>query len=110
MKINDWLAAHPPHPLRPRITCADGFSISVQACAFNYCRPREDGAVHYEAVELGFPNRELPLDFDEYREDPNTLDTVWAYVPVDMVDMLLAHHGGILQNVTALRAKKEATR
>ena len=40
--------------LRTRLICKDGFSVSVQASEFHYCRPRINGADEYEAVELGF--------------------------------------------------------
>ena len=39
-----------------RIECADGFSMSVQASVHNYCEPRNDNAVSYTEVEVGFAN------------------------------------------------------
>ena len=81
---------------RPRVQCADGYSVSVQVGTFLYCRPRVDGAEHYEAVELGYPSAEDPL-INEYAENPwNYTDTVYGYVPVEIVDELLQKHGGII--------------
>ena len=80
---------------RPRLLCNDGFSISVQASKFHYCRPRLDGAQDYEAVELGYPSMEDEL-INEYAEDDwNYTETVYGYVPIEVVEKLIEKHGGI---------------
>lgn len=82
---------------RPRIVCKDGYSVSVQASGFHYCKPRVDGADKYESVELGFPNREDPL-INDYAEDYGDLTrTVYGYVPVEVVNELIEKHGGIAE-------------
>ena len=82
--------------VRPYIECADGFTISVQASDFHYCSPRINGADQYENVELGFPNMEEPLIAD-YAVDPDDLtQTVYGYVPIDVVNKLIEKHGGIV--------------
>ena len=80
---------------RPRLFCNDGFSISVQASSFHYCKPRLDGIQDYESVELGFPSMEDEL-INEYAEDDwNYTETVYGYVPIDVVEKLIEKHGGI---------------
>lgn len=79
---------------RPRLLCNDGFSISVQASKFHYCRPRLDGAQDYEAVELGYPSDEDEL-INDYAEDDDYTNTVYGYVPIEVVEKLIEKHGGI---------------
>ena len=81
---------------RPRVKCADGFEISVQASHCHYCDPREDGAAVYETVELGYPNMEEPLIIDYAEEPDGPLGTVYGYVPVSIVCELVSKHGGII--------------
>jgi hypothetical protein len=79
-----------------RIECADGFSMSVQASRFNYCSPRVDDAAAYEEVEIGFPSLAEPL-LRSYAEDADRLtDTVYPYVPSQLVVDVVAKHGGIV--------------
>lgn len=81
---------------RPRIKCKDGFTVSVQAGEYLYCRPRINGADEYERVELGFPSAEDELIID-YAEDPDDpTETVYCYVPIDIVVKLIEKHGGIV--------------
>lgn len=78
---------------RSRVVCKDGYSISVQASEYHYCTPRinlEDG--YYYEVELGFPNEYDEL-IDGYAEDKGSTDTVFPYVPIEVVDELIAKHG-----------------
>lgn len=81
--------------LRPHAVCADGFRISIQASQYHYCTPREDGQIDYKQVELGYPSKEeeMILDFAEDPDDPT--NTVYGYVPVEVVDKMLEKHGGI---------------
>jgi len=107
--------------VRPRILCNDGFSVSVQASEYTYCHlsytqwqnedgwqvingeywlPREtprnfktDHYTPYESVELGFPSEEDEL-INEYAEDNDYTNTVYGYVPVDIVEKLIEKHGG----------------
>ena len=82
---------------RPHCKCADGYVVSIQASSNHYCSPRADGRdVQYEAVELGYPNQPDELIL-EYAEEPDSpCETVYGYVPVDVVDALCAKHGGIV--------------
>lgn len=82
--------------IRPHVQCADGFTVSVQASSFHYCVPRIDGDCNYEEVELGYPNAEDPL-INEYAEDyDRPTETVYACVPIDVVNQLIEKHGGIV--------------
>ena len=80
--------------IRPRVICADGFEISVQASENHYCEPRVNGAEQYESVELGFPNMVEP-DIIEYAEKDCYTETVYGWVPVEVVNKVIEKHGGI---------------
>lgn len=82
----------------PRVhaICSDGFRISIQASEFHYCSPRVNGADSYENVELGFPSREDELIM-AYAEDPDEpTETVYGFVPIEIVNQLIEKHGGII--------------
>lgn len=82
--------------VRPKIVCKDGFEVSVQASEFHYCHPRAStNPMLYDQVELGFPSEAVPewLEYAEEQYDPT--DTVYGYVPVELVDAALEKHGGI---------------
>jgi hypothetical protein len=82
--------------VRPRIACVDGFDVSVQAGSLLYATPRTDEGP-WSAVEVGFPSaRPEPWDeWSQYAEEPdNPTETVYSYVPLTMVEALIASHGG----------------
>lgn len=85
-----------PTPTK-RIECKDGFSISVQANTYTYCTPRENRAWPYSEVELGYPS-ELDDLIEVYSDEPGTTQTVYGYVPIDIVNKLIEKHGGITNN------------
>lgn len=81
---------------RPRAVCKDGFSISIQASCFHCCTPRISGGdIDYENVELGFPSEPDELIFN-HAEDADHTNTVYPYVPIDVVEELMKKHGGII--------------
>ncbi len=83
--------------LNKTVVCADGFTMSVQAHAGAYCTPRISDADKYTTVEVGFPNQAEPLLL-HYAEDPNNLtDTVYGWVPAQVVTNIIAKHGGIVE-------------
>lgn len=106
MTVKDWLAkpvkthtyydgTYEVQENRPRLYCNDGYSISVQASEFHYCSPRINGAQDYESVELGFPSEEDEL-INEYTDSGfDYTDTVYGYVPIEIVEKLIEKHGGI---------------
>tara|TARA_B100000287_G_scaffold39090_1_gene35724 strand:+ start:6739 stop:7074 length:336 start_codon:yes stop_codon:yes gene_type:complete len=77
------------------VVCQDGFSFSVQASNGSYCSPREDFAEHYTEVEIGYPSEKEP-SIMEYCENPESpTETVYGYVPSDLVRHVIDKHGGI---------------
>lgn len=82
--------------VRPRMKCADGYEVSVQAGFYLYSEPRTDEAGEYTKVELGFPNMVDP-ELEEYAEEwDDPLGTVYGWVPVELVNKLIEKHGGIV--------------
>ena len=80
-----------------RVLCADGFSMSVQAFDGAYCSPRVDDAPVYTEVEVGYPSQRESLLLP-YAENPDApTDTVYGYVPVETVFLVISKHGGMLE-------------
>ena len=79
-----------------KIECADGFSMSVQASRYNYCEPRIDNAKTYTQVEVGFPNAYEPLLASYAEDDTAYTNTVYGYVPAQIIVDVCAKHGGIV--------------
>ena len=79
------------------VVCADGFSMSVQAHDGAYCEPRRDAQRKYTLVEVGFPSaeEELIMPWAEDRNQPT--ETVYGYVPVDVVTNVIVKHGGMVR-------------
>jgi hypothetical protein len=97
-----------------QVVCADGFKMSVQAHDGAYCEPRVSDAEKYTAVEVGFPTQEEPLimEWAESPDDPT--NTVYGWVPVDVVTNVIVKHGGIVEGdvpagVIPVRVKKNET-
>ena len=83
--------------LNPRVMCADGFTMSVQAHDGAYCSPRVNNAESYDEVEVGFPSSAEPLLMD-WCDGPNDpTGTVYGYVPVQVVTNVIAKHGGMVE-------------
>jgi len=83
--------------LNDKVVCADGFSMSVQANEFAYCSPRISNAASYSEVEVGYPSTEEPdlMDWVESPERPT--DTVYAWVPSEVVRAVIEKHGGMVE-------------
>lgn len=80
----------------PHITCVDGFTMSVQAGRNVYCSPRDEVGP-WLSVEISFPNRIEPLLW-EYADEPGRwTKTVYGYVPVGLVGIIIECHGGFKQ-------------
>jgi len=79
-----------------RVKCKDGFTMSVQASSVAYCSPRIDDGKYYK-VEVGFPSQKesLLLKYAEEPEDPT--NTVYGYVPVNTVYLVITKHGGMAE-------------
>jgi hypothetical protein len=90
---------------RPRIECRDGFSVSCQADKGTYCEPRKNLVNEYAKVELGFPSEADDLISSYAYGGENPTDTVYGYVPVEIVDALISKHGGFERSLW-LRTKR----
>ena len=79
---------------RPRLVCVDGFSMSVQGSAGHYCEPRitQD---NYEKMEIGFPSEPEELIAEYAENDTDLTQTVYGYVPVELIQKVIDKHGGI---------------
>jgi len=78
------------------VICADGFSVSVQAGGPLYCSPSTSDTDRYAEVELGYPSRPSALLL-RYASDPkDPTDTIYPYVPVEIVSELIRAHGGMI--------------
>jgi hypothetical protein len=94
----------------PRIVCLDGFSMSVQARSSSYCTPRHDNpGTPYTHVECGYPSS-TPLTAElrrfaeslygcEQENDCDFTETVYGYVPVEIVTAELLEHGGVVEGM-----------
>lgn len=81
--------------LVPQMVCADGFEMSVQAGRTHYCDPRYDGEREYDSFEVGYPSEQDDL-LTPYAEDRRRLtETVYGYVPADVIDAVIVKHGGL---------------
>lgn len=82
------------------IQCTDGFEISVQASEYSYCSPRVTQDIEYHQFECGFPNAPVP-ELNKWKDGGDEVDdkeTVYGYVPVEVIVKLVESHGGIKQD------------
>ena len=82
----------------PYVICNDGFKMSVQVGETLYSSPKGYSKKYVEA-EIGYPSEREPL-LDKYAEkdfdtDCDYTDTVYPYVPIKVIDMVIEKHGGI---------------
>lgn len=84
-------------PIR-RLKPKDGHTLSIQASKYHYCEPRSDRESYnqYEKFEIGFPTfrSTMLMPFAEEPERPT--DTVYAYVPKEIIERLIKRHGGVV--------------
>ena len=86
-------------PIYKHVVCADGVRLSVQASQYHYSTPREDEGP-YSAVEVGYIQDEKdqvvapPDTWRAHADGSEFPNSVYAYVPVEMVEELIASHGG----------------
>jgi hypothetical protein len=95
MKVNEFFNTVGSNRNR-QVICADGFTMSVQAFDGGYCTPRINGADKYEEVEVGYPSKPEELLMDWAEEPDKPTQTVYGYVPVQVVTNVIAKHGGIV--------------
>jgi len=98
--------------INKKVVCADGFSMSVQGNETAYCEPRLNHQKKYNLVEIGFPSEEEPLIMPWAERKDRPTDTVYGYVPVDVVTTVIVKHGGMLEGevpsgVIPIKVEKE---
>ena len=77
----------------PRIECADGFTMSVQAREQAYCEPRSDEGP-WSAVEVGFHSEKEGLLMKLAESPSNPTGPVYGWVPVEVISEVIAKRGG----------------
>lgn len=91
--LHEFLMAPRAGKLLPKLRCADGFQMSVQVGACHYCSPRADTGP-WSAVEVGFPSERDERLMPYAEDDSDPTDTVYGWVPVDVVVDVVNAHGG----------------
>ena len=84
-------------PLRGRIECVDGFTMSVQASSAHVCIPRNDHGP-YTAVEVGYPSEMEPLLMpysDGMSEICGGAPSMYANVPAEVIMDVVCKHFGL---------------
>ena len=108
MNIAEYINANRPVPTNsfytppvPKIKCADGFEMSVQASETHYCDPREnfEDASIYTSMEVGYPSATEPLLMEYAEDENNPTGTVYGWVPVETINKVLENHGGIKESI-----------
>jgi hypothetical protein len=94
MTLKEFIDGTIEMDIRPRVKCADGFLVSIQASSINYSQPRTTGCSYedYASFELGFPSENDELIAGLAGDD----SSVYPYVSKDIVEELLHKHGGIV--------------
>lgn len=98
--FTEWLEAgaerHDDFQFACRLILKDGTSLSVQASEFHYCSPRiTTDYSQYSSFEIGFPSREIK-ELNQFAEDQSSkTETVYAYVPSDLVRSVINSCGGV---------------
>lgn len=83
-------------PFIDRVVCADGFSMSVQASSVHYCTPRADtDFANYTHWEVGYPSERVESLMSYVDGDGSYHETVYGYVPTQVILDVIAAHGGI---------------
>lgn len=79
----------------PKMEFADGVTLSVQAHYGAYSQPRDDFADFYISVECGYPSEPIE-ELSPYQDgDGDPLQSVYGYVPIDVVEAVIKKHGGL---------------
>lgn len=95
-------------PISPAV-CKDGFTISIQASEHTYCQPRVTDDVVYSAFECGFPSMDVP-ELREWKDggpDADDKQSVYGYVPTEVIAQLLEKHGGLVGTIVYFRIEKD---
>ena len=90
------------NPHNQVISCKDVFTMSVQGAEYSYCKPREDYPDKpYTNVECGYtsskPTTMALLAYAELCGTDDYTETVYGWVPIEVVQAELDAHGGIVE-------------
>ena len=85
------------HFYTPRITCMDGFNISIQIGNANYCSS-ENGyrklGLHWKTAEWGMTSEYEPL-LNNDAEGPNNTTSTCGRSTIELLEQVIDKHGGI---------------
>lgn len=106
MTVNEYLHVsfepHDEYHVRKPVLCADGFKVSIQGgTSFHYCHPRRH-CDEYKEVELGYPSMEDDLIIEYAENSAAPTQTVYGWVPIEIVEQLVEKHGGIVSIIDRL--------
>ena len=90
------------HAVVPHLRCAKGLTISLQASRTHYCEPKSDTGpwTHVEVMSPKVVLRSL-MPYREARDSNLSMR-----VPVDAINRLITHHGGIVEPIIVLPPPK----
>jgi hypothetical protein len=91
--LNEYINNNRAGRLVRPIVCKSGLKMSVQASETHYCIPRENVGP-WVSVEVGFPNK-VVNDLLEFGCGDDPTDTVYSYVPVELVEKIVNDNGGL---------------
>ena len=78
-------------PVNPDITCADGFTLSVQASARHFCEPRTNSGP-WSHFEVRCDASETLLA--PFAHEPTMSPGIFFDVPEGIIVQVMAQHGG----------------
>ena len=79
-----------------RLVLANGVSLSIQASGTHYCYPRETVPYsQYTEFEVGYPSEEIEALMPYCDDCENPTETVYPYVPLEVLDAYIASVGGV---------------
>jgi len=82
----------------PKVFCADGFCMSVQANNSDLMTVKASG--NYKTWEIGLISEEEPLIMEYAGDSSDPTGTTYGYVPTDIVNAIITKHGGIRYDQT----------
>lgn len=95
---SNYYEDHSAHRMTECLTLKDGTTFSIQASRSHYCTPRKTIRDYkaYTHFEIGFPSVKIKelLEFAEDIENPT--DTVYGYVPKNIIDKIVKSRGGVV--------------
>ena len=80
---------YPINRVKKGVTCADGFTLSIQASSCHYCSPKKDGLTFYDTYEVQSEYDSLLRG--RYCKE----DGISSQVPLLTVAKLIKKHGGV---------------